>query len=88
MKALRESTRSVLDTDESDTEINYARNMDYLRGVKRLCFGLADDVAQERGRAFLETKWDLETTKKRREFTCLRVFGFRLQGAFLTFVYR
>lgn len=67
MKAAQKSTRSVLDTDELGTEINYERNMDYLRGVKRLCFSLADDVAPERGHSFLETKWELEVTKKRRE---------------------
>lgn len=53
--------------DESDTEINGSRNMDYFRCVKRRCMGLDDDVEKNSGHSFTETKWEFEASRRRRE---------------------
>lgn len=58
--------------DELRTEINEARIGDYLRGVKRLCLGLRDgDHEQEDRHSFLETKWELEISMKKRELIAI-----------------
>lgn len=75
MMALHRSFAAGQDSleNELNTEINDTRNKDYLRGVKRLCVGLHDGVGQEGGHSFLETKWELEISKKRREVTSVRL---------------
>ncbi|RMJ22490.1 hypothetical protein PHISP_06646 [Aspergillus sp. HF37] len=69
MMALQQSFAAGQDSldNELNTEINDARNRDYLRGVKRLCAGLHDGVGQEGGHSFIETKWELEISRKRRK---------------------
>ncbi|GFF23110.1 hypothetical protein IFM58399_00174 [Aspergillus lentulus] len=73
MKALqRLVTASHEDVDEDlFAEINLSRNLGFVRGVKRRCFGLEDesqpDRAVLRGRSFLETKWESEATGRRRK---------------------
>lgn len=54
------------DTDTFSTEINLAATLAALRGVKRL--RLAHTPECERGRSFLETKWEAETEDRRREW--------------------
>lgn len=88
MKSLGRSSSSGLGNDGLDTEINGARNGDYVRGVKRRCFGIGDGATQERGRSFLETKWELEITRKRRELLPVTCIGFQLQGVILILFYR
>jgi hypothetical protein len=47
-----------------------SRNLGFVRGVKRRCFGLEDESQPGstvlRGRSFLETKWESEATGRRR----------------------
>lgn len=65
---LQRSLAAVNDNqDELNTEINDARNWDYLRGVKRRFVRLHDSDDEERKGLFLETKWELEISMKRRE---------------------
>jgi hypothetical protein len=51
--------------------IGGANNLDYKRGVKRLCVDPADadheTELEQRGRSFLETKWEMQASRKRRE---------------------
>ncbi|KAL1999333.1 hypothetical protein VTN02DRAFT_4663 [Thermoascus thermophilus] len=49
------------------TEINESTNAGFVRGAKRLRLGADDDALFERGRSFLETKWEMEATMKRRK---------------------
>lgn len=58
-----------LEETELDTEINESRSAGLLRGVKRRCLGVeAIENGGERGRSFLETKWESEIGRRRREF--------------------
>jgi hypothetical protein len=57
--------------DDLFAEINLSRNLGFVRGVKRRCFGLDDPEDQSdstvlRGRSFLETKWESEAGGRRR----------------------
>lgn len=54
-------------SDESDTEINGARDMSYFRGVKRRCIKLDDGVFEVSGNSFTETKWEFDTYMRKRE---------------------
>ncbi|KAJ5230738.1 hypothetical protein N7489_011446 [Penicillium chrysogenum] len=51
--------------------IGASKNSDYQRGVKRLCVDPADadreTEAEQRGRSFLETKWEMQASRKRRK---------------------
>lgn len=53
------------------TEINVAKSFGFLRGVKRLCLQLGDDDTvdgdSDRGRSFLETKWEEDVVRRKRE---------------------
>lgn len=64
--------------DDLFAEINLSRNLGFVRGVKRRCFGLQDESQPDstvlRGRSFLETKWESEATGRRRMHACL-MFG-------------
>lgn len=74
IKTMRNAQRSIAmeKEDELRTEINEARIGDYLRGVKRLCLGLRDgDDGQEDRHSFLETKWELEISMKKRELIAI-----------------
>ncbi|RHZ74624.1 hypothetical protein CDV55_102447 [Aspergillus turcosus] len=58
--------------DDLFAEINVSRNLGFVRGVKRRCFGLEDPESQSdstvlRGRSFLETKWESEAAGRRRK---------------------
>ncbi|KAH1362972.1 hypothetical protein KXW30_007656 [Aspergillus fumigatus] len=57
--------------DDLFAEINLSRNLGFVRGVKRRCFGLQDESQPDstvlRGRSFLETKWESEATGRRRK---------------------
>ncbi|KAF7118166.1 hypothetical protein CNMCM5793_007567 [Aspergillus hiratsukae] len=58
--------------DDLFAEINVSRNLGFVRGVKRRCFGLEDPGSQSdstvlRGRSFLETKWESEAAGRRRK---------------------
>lgn len=68
-----------LEETELDTVINASRGAGLLRGVKRRCLGVEVGGKEERGRSFLETKWEGEV-RRRRElipiFTCLLIFFF------------
>lgn len=72
MKTLQQS--GVFENDALQTAINTSKDAAYVRGVKRLCVGsgeLEDRVeAQQPGRSFLETKWESEASRKRRECLC------------------
>ncbi|EZF26116.1 hypothetical protein H112_01655 [Trichophyton rubrum D6] len=57
---------SMHDTDTFSTEINLAATLAALRGVKRL--RLAHTPECERGRSFLETKWEAQTEDRRRKY--------------------
>ena len=52
--------------------IGASKTSDYQRGVKRLCVDPADadreTEAERRGRSFLETKWEMQASRKRRKF--------------------
>lgn len=54
------------DTDAFSTEINLAATLAALRGVKRLRLAYTPEC--ERGRSFLETKWEAQTEDRRREW--------------------
>ncbi|OJJ49413.1 hypothetical protein ASPZODRAFT_1474150 [Penicilliopsis zonata CBS 506.65] len=72
-KLVAEEDACVADVaDELDLEINFSRQTGYLRGVKRICLNEKDtegevEVGKERGRSFLETKWESEMARKRRK---------------------
>ncbi|KAJ9299936.1 hypothetical protein DTO271G3_2820 [Paecilomyces variotii] len=60
--------------DELVAEINSSSSKGVARGVKRRCLdtncpGVATAGEIERGRSFLETKWELETTRRRKYAT-------------------
>ncbi|KAF3895102.1 hypothetical protein GY631_1426 [Trichophyton interdigitale] len=57
---------SMHDTDAFSTEINLAATLAALRGVKRL--RLAHTPECERGRSFLETKWEAQAEDRRRKY--------------------
>lgn len=78
MEALRErrvaAAPSLIEESEFLREISQSANAAYVRAVKRLRLRKDDDSnnnrerGSERGRrSFLETKWELETCKKKRE---------------------
>ncbi|GAD97042.1 hypothetical protein AOR_1_1860154 [Paecilomyces variotii No. 5] len=72
MKQLRRPAGD--DTDELVTEINSSTRNGLTRGVKRRCLdidssGIAIAGEIERGRSFLETKWELGTTRRRKYAT-------------------
>ncbi|GFF25493.1 hypothetical protein IFM61606_02357 [Aspergillus udagawae] len=74
MKALQRLVAASHEDVDEDlfTEINLSRNLGFVRGVKRRCFGLEDPESQSdsrvlRGRSFLETKWESEATGRRRK---------------------
>ncbi|KAJ5169583.1 uncharacterized protein N7500_002366 [Penicillium coprophilum] len=51
--------------------IGASKNSDYQRGVKRQCVDPAEadqeTEAEQRGRSFLETKWEMQASRKRRK---------------------
>ncbi|RHZ68584.1 uncharacterized protein CDV56_109698 [Aspergillus thermomutatus] len=74
MKALQRLVAASHEDVDEDlfAEINVSRNLGFIRGVKRRCFGLDDPESQSdstvlRGRSFLETKWESEATGRRRK---------------------
>ncbi|KAF7170095.1 hypothetical protein CNMCM5623_002644 [Aspergillus felis] len=74
MKALQRLVAASHEDVDEDlfAEINLSRNLGFVRGVKRRCFGLEDPESQSdstvlRGRSFLETKWESEATGRRRK---------------------
>jgi hypothetical protein len=59
-------------TESRGTSIGVSNNSDYQRGVKRQCVDPTQSAdleteAEQRGRSFLETKWEMEASRKRRE---------------------
>ncbi|KAJ5762223.1 uncharacterized protein N7511_005605 [Penicillium nucicola] len=76
-------------TESKNTSIGVSNNSDYQRGVKRQCVDPTQSVdhetdAEQRGRSFLETKWEMEASRKRRK---LPEFNFNIhdetsQGVF------
>ncbi|EFE32562.1 uncharacterized protein ARB_00386 [Trichophyton benhamiae CBS 112371] len=54
------------DMDAFSTEINLAATLAALRGVKRLRLAYTPEC--ERGRSFLETKWEAQTEDRRRKY--------------------
>lgn len=77
MKALQQMIAADEEEEnELDMEINASRNAGLLRGVKRRCLetgtinnnkGDGEDDSIVRGRSFLETKWESEMGRRRRE---------------------
>lgn len=71
MQTLESST--ALDHDALQTAINTSKDSAYVRGVKRLCVGpgesaeIANVELPQPARPFLETKWESELSRKRRE---------------------
>lgn len=62
--------------DELDTEINASRSVGLLRGVKRRCLKAGmEDGSGDRGRSFLETKWESEMGRRRRTNSASFCFG-------------
>ncbi|KGO37905.1 hypothetical protein PEX2_103770 [Penicillium expansum] len=51
--------------------VGASKNSDYQRGVKRQCVDPAEadheSEAEQRGRSFLETKWEMQASRKRRK---------------------
>lgn len=72
MELLRERTgpaaASRIEEKEFESEINASANADYRRVVKRQRLDDDEDAQTERGRSFLETKWEFEIEKRRREW--------------------
>ncbi|OGE48457.1 hypothetical protein PENARI_c028G03906 [Penicillium arizonense] len=76
-------------TESRGTSIGASNNSDYQRGVKRQCVDPTQSAdletdAEQRGRSFLETKWEMEASRKRRK---LPEFNFNIhdetsQGVF------
>ena len=58
-------------SENQGTAIGASKNSDYQRGVKRLCVDPAnadhETEHEQRGRSFLETKWEMQASRKRRE---------------------
>ncbi|KAI9932968.1 hypothetical protein MW887_009220 [Aspergillus wentii] len=75
MKALQQMIAAEQDGihDDLHTEINTSKNFEFLRGVKRRCLKIdhdaddSSDAGMERGRSFLETKWESEMGGRRRK---------------------
>lgn len=71
MQSLESST--ALEHDALQTAINTSKDAAYVRGVKRLCVGTGESVEHADGGngqtrpPFVETKWDSEASRKRRE---------------------
>lgn len=59
-------------TERQTSGIGASKTSDYQRGVKRQCVDPADadheTEAEQRGRSFLETKWEMQASRKRRKF--------------------
>lgn len=76
MELLRERTRpaavSRIEEKEFEREINASANADYRRVVKRQRLdggpNYDENTQTERGRSFLETKWEFEIGKRCREW--------------------
>lgn len=75
MQTLESST--ALEHDALQTAINTSKDAAYVRGVKRLCVGTgesaehADGGDEQTKPPFVETKWDSEASRKRRESRAL-----------------
>ncbi|KAJ5823348.1 hypothetical protein N7447_005688 [Penicillium robsamsonii] len=58
-------------TEDQTSGVGASKNSDYQRGVKRQCVDPADadqeTEAEKRGRSFLETKWEMQASRKRRK---------------------
>ncbi|KAJ5374875.1 hypothetical protein N7517_006881 [Penicillium concentricum] len=57
-------------TEAQTSGIGASKNSDYQRGVKRQCVDPGADQeteAEQRGRSFLETKWEMQASRKRRK---------------------
>ncbi|KAJ5779514.1 hypothetical protein N7457_007234 [Penicillium paradoxum] len=58
-------------TEGARSGIGASKNSDYQRGVKRLCVDPADadreTEPEQRGRSFLETKWEMQASRKKRK---------------------
>ncbi|KGO64605.1 hypothetical protein PITC_093320 [Penicillium italicum] len=58
-------------TQVQTSGIGASKNPDYQRGVKRQCVDPAEadheTEAEQRGRSFLETKWEMQASRKRRK---------------------
>ncbi|KXG52975.1 uncharacterized protein PGRI_000250 [Penicillium griseofulvum] len=56
---------------QGQTGIGASKNSDYQRGVKRQCVdptaAYQETEAEQRGRSFLETKWEMQASRKRRK---------------------
>lgn len=85
MKAFQQMMAAAdkqVEEDELDTEINASRSIGLLRGVKRQCLRAGtEDGGGDRGRSFLETKWESEMGRRRRMyfaflFCCLVRVGY------------
>ncbi|CAI7672905.1 unnamed protein product [Penicillium discolor] len=71
-KRIRFPFTSMNTATESQTSgIGASKHSDYQRGVKRQCVDPADadheTEAEQRGRSFLETKWEMQASRKRRK---------------------
>lgn len=59
-------------TEGQTSGVGSSKHSDYQRGVKRQCVGPAEAYpetdAEQRGRSFLETKWEMQGSRKRRKF--------------------
>jgi hypothetical protein len=72
MQTLESST--AIDDDALQTAINTSKDSSYVRGVKRLRVGPGESVDKanvelsQSGRPFLETRWESEVSRKRREY--------------------
>lgn len=66
----------ALEETELDTEINTSRGAGLLRGVKRRCLGVEIGETEERGRSFLETKWEGEVRRRRESLFLFLLFFF------------
>jgi hypothetical protein len=72
MEALRGRTGLVtgkIEETELVNEISASAHAGYVRGVKRRCLGIESrcDTEDRPTRSFLETKWELETGRRKRE---------------------
>jgi hypothetical protein len=71
--------KNLLAAEDNNTQ--RTTDASYPRGVKRLCIGPdgagddTDSAIEQRGRSFLETKWESEGMRKRR--TCFVYMSFR-----------
>ena len=66
MKSLQQIIADrALEETELDTEINASRGAGLLRGVKRRCLDIEIGEKEERGRSFLETRWEGEVRRRR-----------------------